>query len=188
MGRTVRDAQEIFGPLGAHPPAAAHRKFPPKYWPSLQPDQPPPDAAQEARRAWEPSLPGSLLAWLPWDARSDAQLTKPLSAERTRGGLVRHQELSLPALQSFPPGVARERPGLQELSAKWLVPGRPASARQPREPSSEAMSEPGGQSWLSRPRFSLLPPLPLPPPGPGNVSVRAPRVRYRSSLSVSSFP
>jgi hypothetical protein len=93
MGRTVRDAQEIFGPLGAHPPAAAHRKFPPRYSPSLQPDRPPLDAAQAARRAWEPSLPGSLLVWLPWDARSDAQLTKPLSAERTRGGLVRHREL-----------------------------------------------------------------------------------------------
>lgn len=187
-GQTVRDAQEIFGPSGARLPAAAHRKFPSKYSQSRQLDSRPLDAAQAALRVWELPLPGSLPVLLPWDVRSDAQLTKALPVEQKPDGLVRHWELSLPALLLFPPGVAREQPGLQELCAKSPVPGRRASARQPQEPVPEPMSQPGGQSLLSRLRFSQLPPRPLPPPGPGNVSVRAPRVRYRSSLSVSSFP
>jgi len=125
---------------------------------------------------------------LPWDVRSDVQSTVTPPVEQRGGALARHWELLLRALLSFRPEVATEQPGRQELCAKLPVQATLASALPPQVPAPELMAEPGGQSSLSPPPFSPLPPLPLPLPGPGNVSAPAPRARCRWSLSVSSFP
>jgi hypothetical protein len=184
MGQTGPDAQEISGPSEAHRPGAQVSRS----LLSLRMDSRPLDVARAARLVSESPLPDSLPASPRSDVSQDAQLTQPSGAELTRDVPARHRELQRPAVPRNPLAPAREQPVSQELGARRLALGRPASAGPPQEPASEPMSEPGEQfsPWL--PRFSLLPPLPLPPPSRGNVSSQAQRARYRSSWSVSSSP